>query len=68
MLKELRLKDIILIESAEIDFHEGLNVLSGETGSGKSAIMHALSLIAGERTDSSLIRQGAEKRCSGSSF
>lgn len=61
MLKQLHISNIILIESAEIHFEKGLNVLSGETGSGKSAIMDALSLAAGERTDIGLIRKGAER-------
>lgn len=61
MLRILRLKNIVLVESAEIFFYPGLNVLSGETGSGKSAIMNALSLIAGERSDPNIIRHGAEK-------
>ncbi|MGZ3733147.1 MAG: AAA family ATPase, partial [Parachlamydiaceae bacterium] len=61
MLKELRIFNIILIESAEIHFQKGLNVITGETGSGKSAIMHALSLITGVRADSSIIRKGEEK-------
>lgn len=61
MLKALRLENIILIESTEILFHMGLNVISGETGSGKSAIMNALNHLAGERADGSVIRRGAEK-------
>lgn len=61
MLKQLRIQNIILIESADISFESGLNVLSGETGSGKSALMNALSLIAGERADINMIRHGAEK-------
>lgn len=61
MLKHLRIQNIILIESADITFEAGLNVLSGETGSGKSALMNALNLIVGERTDTSVIRRGAEK-------
>lgn len=61
MLKELRIQNIVLIESATIPFEEGFNVLSGETGSGKSALMETLSLISGERADSALIRAGAEK-------
>lgn len=61
MLKQLRIQNIILIESAEIPFEPGLNVLSGETGSGKSALMNSLNLIAGERTDVGMIRRGAEK-------
>lgn len=61
MLKQLRITNIILVETAEIEFAEDFNVLSGETGSGKSAIMNAISLIAGERTETSMIRKGAEK-------
>lgn len=61
MLKHLRIQNIILIESADISFEAGLNVLSGETGSGKSALMNSLNLIAGDRTDVSMIRRGAEK-------
>lgn len=61
MLKHLHIQNIILVEQAEISFAPGLNILSGETGSGKSAIMHGLSLAIGERTDTSLIRRGSEK-------
>lgn len=61
MLKELRIFNIILIESAIITFESGLNAITGETGSGKSAIMHALSLITGARADSSLVRKGKDK-------
>lgn len=60
-LKELRIQNIVLIESATIPFSEGFNVVSGETGSGKSALMDTLSLIAGERADATLIRHGADK-------
>ncbi|MCE5318263.1 MAG: DNA repair protein RecN [Parachlamydia sp.] len=61
MLKELRIQNIVLVESAVIPFGPGFNVLSGETGSGKSSLMHALELIRGERADTALIRRGAEK-------
>lgn len=61
MLKELRIQNIVLVESAVIPFGPGFNVLSGETGSGKSSLMHALELISGERADTALIRKGAEK-------
>ncbi len=60
-LKELRIQNIVLIESATIPFAPGFNVLSGETGSGKSALMETLGLISGERADAALIRHGAEK-------
>lgn len=61
MLKELRIHNLILVEFAEISFESGLNVLTGETGSGKSAILGALCLILGDRADTSMIRQGAAK-------
>lgn len=61
MLKHLRITNIILVESAEIPFEAGFNVLSGETGSGKSAILHALALIAGERAEATLVRHGTDK-------
>lgn len=61
MLKELRLTNIILVESVVIPFSSCFNVLSGESGSGKSAIMNALNLIAGERCDSSCVRHGENK-------
>lgn len=61
MLKFLSLQNIILIESAEISFTPELNVITGETGAGKSAIMDGLNLVLGERTDVTVIRKGAEK-------
>lgn len=61
MLKELRLQNIVLVESAAIPFSSGFNVISGESGAGKSAVMNALNLIAGHRCDISSLRRGAEK-------
>lgn len=61
MLKELKISNIILIEQAHISFENGFTVLSGETGAGKSAIMEALKLVLGGRTDTDLIRHGATK-------
>lgn len=61
MLRQLRITNLILVESAIIEFAEGFNVLSGETGSGKSAIMNAICLIAGERAETSMVRKGADK-------
>ena len=60
MILSLKLKNIILIEQTEITFSKGLNIITGETGAGKSAIMHAIDSILGARADSSLIRKGAE--------
>lgn len=61
MLKFLRLQNIILVEQADIPFSSGLNVITGETGAGKSAIMKALSAALGERSDASMIRNGCDK-------
>ena len=61
MLKNLRIQNLILIEQMDIAFEDGLNVLSGETGSGKSAILEALSLVLGGRADTSVIRKGCDK-------
>lgn len=61
MLKQLNIKNIILIESSSISFSSGLNVISGETGSGKSALLNAIQLIKGEKTDTAMIRRGEEK-------
>lgn len=56
----MRIQNLILIEKAEIVFGPGLNILTGETGSGKSAVLSAIRLIAGERADSNCIRKGAD--------
>lgn len=68
MLKHVRVENIILIKSAHIPFEGGLNILSGETGAGKSAVMQALRLIAGEKGDVKLIRHGATKAMVEASF
>ena len=61
MLKSLHIKNYALIEDLTVDFDRGLNIITGETGAGKSIIIDALSLILGERADFSAIRKGAEK-------
>jgi DNA repair protein RecN (Recombination protein N) len=60
MLRELRIKDFAIIEGLSIEFAEGLNVLSGETGAGKSIIVDALGVALGERAYTEMIRTGAE--------
>lgn len=61
MLNLIKIHNLVLIEEAQISFDSGLNVLTGETGAGKSAILHALSMIRGDKIDSSILRKGAEK-------
>lgn len=58
MLKSLKIKNIALIEELVIEFDKGLNVLTGETGAGKSIIIDALSFVLGARSDKTLIRKG----------
>lgn len=60
MLSWLKIRNLALIEEAEIEFSKGLNVISGETGAGKTVLMSALSLLLGDRADKSMIRSGAE--------
>ena len=61
MLKSLTIQNYALIESVEIEFESGLNILTGETGAGKSIIIDALSLILGDRTSSDVVRKGSDK-------
>src|SRR5438093_10505020 len=61
MLTSLSIRDVVLIEALDLDFHEGLTVLTGETGAGKSILLDALGLALGARGDSSLVRTGAAK-------
>ena len=61
MLELLRIRNLAIIESAEIPFKKGLNILSGETGAGKSIIMEAISLLLGSRASIEFIRSGCEE-------
>src|SRR5712692_6480307 len=61
MLKSLEIKNYALIENLSAEFDSGLNIITGETGAGKSIIVDALSLVLGERADSEVVRKGAEK-------
>lgn len=60
MLKTLNIENIAVIEKAEIEFSEGLNVLTGETGAGKSIVVDSINAILGERTSRELVRNGAD--------
>lgn len=61
MLTELSIKNLAVIEGVELHFRQGFQVLTGETGAGKSIIIDALSLIVGGRASSDLVRYGSDK-------
>ena len=60
MLQTLKIKNVALIKEATINFDEKLNIISGETGAGKSVLLDALSLILGHKADKSLIKNGED--------
>jgi DNA repair protein RecN (Recombination protein N) len=61
MLRELRIKNFAVIDAVALEWGPGLNVLTGETGAGKSIILNALGLICGERGASDIIRHQEEE-------
>jgi len=61
MLRELQITNLAIIEKLHVEFHDGLNILTGETGAGKSIIIDAVNLILGGRASADLIRAGAEE-------
>ena len=61
MLKRLKVSNLAVIEKAEAVFSHGLNVITGETGSGKSILMSALELVLGARADASIVRENAKE-------
>ncbi|MCI9252646.1 MAG: DNA repair protein RecN [Lachnospiraceae bacterium] len=60
MLTHLHVKNLALIEEAEIDFSEGLNILTGETGAGKSIVIGSVGLALGDKASREMLREGAE--------
>ena len=60
MLTNLKIENIAVIENVEVDFDKGLNVMTGETGAGKSIVIDAINAVLGERTSRELIRTGEE--------
>ena len=68
MLTSLHIENIAVIESADISFPSGLNVLTGETGAGKSMIIDAITMIMGGRTSRDVIRTGCKKAYVSASF
>ena len=61
MLTHLHIRDFAIIDQVEIELHEGMTVLTGETGAGKSILLGALGLVLGDRADSAQVREGCEK-------
>lgn len=63
MLRTLKIKNLALVDDVQVEFKNGLNVITGETGAGKSLLIGALRLLLGDRADKSMIRSG-ERSCS----
>src|SRR5207245_5076781 len=61
MLVELAVENYAVIEKVRVRFHPGLNLLTGETGSGKSIVVDALGLLLGGRASAEMVRSGAER-------
>lgn len=61
MLRQLHIRDVLLIDRLTLDFHPGLNVLTGETGAGKSILLDCLGFVLGWRGRADLVRQGASQ-------
>ena len=61
MLDQLQITNLALIDQVTLSFSKGLNILSGETGAGKSIIIKAVNLLLGEKPSPDTIRQGAEE-------
>ena len=61
MIKSIKIKNFAIIKDTEFKFHSGLNIITGETGAGKSVVATAISLALGSRADSTFIRHGASK-------
>src|SRR6204780_2908626 len=68
MLTHLQLRDLVLVDQAELEFGAGLTALTGETGAGKSIVVDALLLISGGRAAGDVVRQGAERAEISASF
>ena len=61
MINHISIKNFAIIENTKVDFEDGLNIITGETGAGKSIVIEAVSLALGSRADTSSVRTGADK-------
>ena len=68
MLANLKIENVAVIEKAEVNFNPGFNVLTGETGAGKSILIDSINAILGNRTSRELVRSGAQKACIWATF
>ena len=67
-LEEISIRNLGIIDTSSLELSRGLNVLTGETGAGKTMILTALSLLLGSKSDSSLVRHGAERLVASATF
>ena len=68
MLTDLKIENVAVIEKAEVRFAPGFNVLTGETGAGKSILIDSINAILGNRTSRDLVRSGTQKACIWATF
>ncbi len=68
MLENLNIKNLVVVEDLNVEFKSGMTVITGETGAGKSIVVQALGMIAGGRSDASLVRNGASRAEISASF
>jgi len=68
MLRTLSIRDFVIVDQLDLEFHQGFTVLTGETGAGKSILIDALSLVLGERSDAGLVRDGCARAEIGAEF
>ena len=61
MIESLRVKNLAIVENVAMEFGPGLNVITGETGAGKSILIGALGLLLGERADKTMVRTGEKQ-------
>ncbi|MBY0511937.1 MAG: AAA family ATPase, partial [Rhodospirillaceae bacterium] len=60
MLHSIQIENFAIVQKLSLHLHQGLTIISGETGAGKSILIDALGLVLGERADASVVRQGSD--------